>query len=83
MAYRNTAGIRGIFTNNGVESLNNVLKNKVMGGSGSKKSIPQLVIALVMDYVPVRQRNYRHKVYRSLKISYFTIVYIIRHGALM
>ena len=62
--YRTNAAIRGIFTNNGVEALNGVLKNRVMGGATGKKSIPQLFEALVLDYLPTKLHMYRQQVIR-------------------
>ncbi|XP_063692863.1 uncharacterized protein LOC134824817 [Bolinopsis microptera] len=58
--YRDNSAIRGIYTNNGVEALNGVLKNRVMNNS-SKQGVPSLLQALVYDYLPTKLTMYRHK----------------------
>lgn len=46
MPYRNVAAMSGVTTNNGTESMNNEMKNKVLDGHGGQLSLPQLVTAL-------------------------------------
>ena len=52
----------GVKTNNGVETLNNVIKNRVLGGGAGQYSLPQLITALIVDFVENEGMKYRHKV---------------------
>ena len=62
MPYRAVACMGGIKTNNGVESLNNVIKNSVFDGNASKNSLPLLVMGLTTEFLPRKIRAFHHKV---------------------
>ncbi|XP_063693554.1 uncharacterized protein LOC134825314 [Bolinopsis microptera] len=73
MPYRNLEALAGVRTNNGIESLNNVLKHRVFNGVSAHRSLPQLLASLVFDFIPNRLQTYRHKMI-SDSVSYKRIV---------
>lgn len=68
MPYRNLAAMGTVRTNNGTESLNNVIKNRVMNGKGGQISLPQLMSSLVYDFLPGRLLTYKQRVSTMLNL---------------
>lgn len=61
MPYRNLSAMGTVTTNNGTESMNNAIKNKVLGGRGGQLSIPQLVSALVFEFLGNKLSSYKQQ----------------------
>ena len=54
-------------TNNGVESLNDVINNSVFDGDTSKNSLPLLLMGLTTEFLPRKISAFHHKVWIYLK----------------